>query len=246
MAGNPSELPTGYWHESRRPLVCLAFVAPMLAVYELGVLTLGAQATRNGIDVYLRNSLELIGFGQYFLLPALTAFALLAWHHMCRHPWRLKIPNLLGMLFESILLAMALLVLARLQSSLMPTAIGCSTGESSEALGTASRLVGYLGAGIYEELFFRLILLLPLAGLIGYFGVSRQACLWSAVAITSLLFSAAHYEVFTFNTGAEPFAWFSFLFRLSAGGFFATLFLYRGFGIAAGTHALYDILVETL
>jgi hypothetical protein len=28
-----------------------------------------------------------------------------------------------------------------------------------------------------------------------------------------------------------------------AGVFFALLFLYRGFGITAGTHALYDILV---
>ena len=40
--------------------------------------------------------------------------------------------------------------------------------------------------------------------------------------------------------------WFSASFRCLAGIFFATLFVYRGFGIAAGTHALYDVLVGWL
>ncbi len=35
-----------------------------------------------------------------------------------------------------------------------------------------------------------------------------------------------------------------FVFRFTAGAFFAVLFVYRGFGIAAGTHALYDIFVS--
>ena len=60
-----------------------------------------------------------------------------------------------------------------------------------------------------------------------------------AVVITSLLFSAAHY------IGPQGDSWqlYSFVFRFLAGGFFAVLFVYRGFGIAAGTHALYDIFV---
>ena len=59
-----------------------------------------------------------------------------------------------------------------------------------------------------------------------------------AVMITSLLFSAAHNL-----PGGEPFQPFDFAFRTLAGGFFAVVFLYRGFGIAAGTHAVYDLLV---
>jgi hypothetical protein len=42
-------------------------------------------------------------------------------------------------------------------------------------------------------------------------------------------------------TRATAFA--SWSFRLAAGVFFAVVFLLRGFGIAAGTHALYDLLV---
>src|SRR5437868_2828088 len=41
-----------YWQQSRRPLGCLAFVAPLLVLYEGGVLGLGSQAMRNGADVW--------------------------------------------------------------------------------------------------------------------------------------------------------------------------------------------------
>ena len=55
-------------------------------------------------------------------------------------------------------------------------------------------------------------------------------------------FSAAHYQVFT--SGGYAFDWYSFTFRFIAGVFFAVVFVLRGFGIAAGAHALYDMLVE--
>jgi membrane protease YdiL (CAAX protease family) len=60
------------------------------------------------------------------------------------------------------------------------------------------------------------------------------------VIATSLLFSAAHY----LGPHGETFDSFSFWFRCTAGAFFALLFVHRGFGIAAGTHALYDIMAS--
>jgi hypothetical protein len=59
------------------------------------------------------------------------------------------------------------------------------------------------------------------------------------LVVSSLLFSAAHY-VGPLGDTFEP---YSFTFRTIAGLFFAGLFLWRGFGIAAGTHAAYDMLV---
>ncbi len=77
-----------------------------------------------------------------------------------------------------------------------------------------------------------------LAGRIGWFH-GNGAPVAIAVVVTSALFSAAHYA----GAHGETFDWFSFCFRFLAGAFFALLFVYRGFGIAAGTHALYDIFV---
>ena len=59
---------TLYFAETRRPAVSLAFVAPMLLVYEVGILAFGPQAMRNGAALWLRLFLDWIGFGQYFLL----------------------------------------------------------------------------------------------------------------------------------------------------------------------------------
>ena len=103
----------------------------------------------------------------------------------------------------------------------------------------SSLLVAYLGAGIYEETLFRL-LCLPLLWAVGWgLGMSRGWSLAVAMALTSCLFSAAHH----WGPHGEPFSWYCFGFRTAAGLCFAGIFLFRGFGIAAGTHALYDILV---
>ena len=233
----------GYWRQSRRPLASLAFVLPLLAVYEIGVLALGPSAVRNGADVWLRQLLDLIGLGSYFLLPVLTLAALLAWHHTTRDRWRLSAGVLYGMAVESALLGFVLLGMAHAQGSLLqlsgvtpPSLSIVYRFHVAQFLGT---LVGFFGAGIYEEVMFRLLLVPPVGALIGMLGGSPKTRIVGAVVITSLAFSAAHYV----GPYGDTFDAFSFVFRFLAGGFFALLFVYRGFGIATGAHALYDILV---
>lgn len=222
-----------YWRQSRRPLTNLLFVLPLLLLYEGGVLLLGPAAARNGADVWLRQLLDALGFGQYFLLPTLTVGALLAWHHTTREPWRVRPRVLPGMWLESLVLGCALLVLARLQGALLMQFGG---GAPPAAMG---RLVLFFGAGIYEEVLFRLLLLPAVAALLALWIKAPKLNVVSAVVVTSLVFALAHYV----GPHGESFHWHTFLFRFSAGGFFALLFVHRGFGIAAGTHALYDILV---
>jgi len=217
-----------YWIASRRPLASLVFVAPLLIVYEVGVLLLGVQV-QTGADRFLRWLLELLGFGQHFLLPILTVCILLAWHYLSREPWQLSGSVLSAMAIESLGLGLCLRVMALVQSRLLAASIG----------GALKRGVGYLGAGIYEELLFRLILLGLLAWTLRKAGAGPRWSMIVAVLLSSLLFAAAHYV----GPYGEPLQWPSFLFRTLAGLLFAVVFLYRGFGIAAGSHAAYDILL---
>jgi len=106
---------------------------------------------------------------------------------------------------------------------------------------TASRLTGAFGAGIYEELLFRLMMLPLIAGCFRLAKQSWAVSFGAATAITSLLFAAAHYRVFT--GFGDDLQFYSFTFRFLAGAFFSALFIYRGFGIAVGSHALYDTIV---
>src|SRR5437762_3454213 len=95
-----------YWRRSRRPLTSLAFVLPLLLLYEGGVLVLGSAAVRNGVDIWLRRLLDLFGFGHYFLLPVLIVCLLLAWHHVRRDSWRLSPRVVLAMYAECALLGL--------------------------------------------------------------------------------------------------------------------------------------------
>ena len=251
---NPmARLASGYWAESSRPMASLVFITPLLIVYELGVLILGPQAVRNGADVWLRQLLEWVGFGQYFLLPVLTISILLGWHYTTRQPWRLSSGILYGMVSECVLLAILLRLLLELQGTLFQALTG-PAGQAPEAAvalgvsGTVRGFVGFLGAGVYEELLFRLILLSLVGWVLRRVGAWRGLSVVTAVLLTSLLFAVAHYV----GPHGEPLEWarsvfwFSFLFRFLAGVFFSVLYVYRGFGIAAGTHAGYDVLVGLL
>jgi len=238
---NPAAKATrDYWEESRRPLASLYFVLPLLIFYEVGVLLMGPDSLRNGADVWLRTLLNWIGFGEYFLLPALTIVTLLGWHHLTGRSWKVHVTVIYGMAAESILLAVALLLFAHLQMQLL-------SGEMLDTLfireqirrSVMNRLVLYIGAGIYEELLFRLLLFSAILGVVRFAGGKPAAQLWIALIASSLLFALAHYV----GHYGDPFDLHSFSFRAIAGAFFALLFYYRGFGIAAGTHALYDVLV---
>ncbi|MGD0382904.1 MAG: CPBP family intramembrane glutamic endopeptidase [Thermoguttaceae bacterium] len=218
-----------YWVQSRRPVVSLVFIAPLLAIYEAGVLIWGVQ---NGAYAWLRQFLDLMGFSQHLLLPLLTVCVLLGWHYLIHEPWRFSPGVLSPMVAESFLLALCLQVLLVFQGTLL-----LSTGQAAEP-GVGAKMVGYLGAGIYEELLFRLILLSATVWLIRRWWTAHNLSLMLAVLVSSVIFSAAHYV----GAAGYDFQWFSFLFRFMAGVFFSILFIYRGFGIAVGAHATYDIL----
>jgi membrane protease YdiL (CAAX protease family) len=221
-----------YWVQSRRPLTSLVFVAPLLVLYEAGVLLLGAQT---GADAFLRRLLEILGFGQHFLLPILTVCILLVWHYLSREPWQLSGSVISAMAVESVMLGLLVWAIAVAQHAIFAASIAAAWEATKEAFRTC---VGYLGAGIYEELLFRLILLGVLAWAFRKAGASPPWSTFSAVLLSSVLFAAAHYV----GPYRYPFEWSSLVFRTLAGIFFAVVFLYRGFGIAAGSHAAYDIL----
>ena len=106
-------------------------------------------------------------------------------------------------------------------------------------------IVTGVGAGIYEELVFRLILICALMVLFqDLIGMGHQNAVVLSVLVSAALFSAHHHIVWVDGRlgRSAPFLWTEFGFRTIAGVYFAILFAVRGFGITAGTHAFYDII----
>lgn len=244
-----------YWMLAKRPLACLVFLLPLLALYEAGVIWMGGEnpgQVRNGADAWMRVALESIGVPFGFLLPLLVVAVLLAWHGVAKYPWKVSGETLVGMFAESLLFAFLLIVAGQLQNVAfeklghpeIPLAVRGAAGKASGAIGSepAAKAITYVGAGIYEEVLFRLCLL-PLC--FGVFRLLQLNTTWAAVLAvisTSLLFSIAHH----IGPTGEAFRLFPFTFRLIAGLFFAALFVLRGFGITVGAHAAYDVLVGLL
>lgn len=121
---------------------------------------------------------------------------------------------------------------------------GQKTGESLLA-----NIVTGIGAGIYEELVFRLVLMCVLMVVLqDLVGLSHKTAIILSVLVSAALFSAHHHIVFVNGRLASsyPFNWKEFSFRTIAGVYFAALFVIRGFGITAGTHAFYDIMATMI
>ena len=231
-----------YAAETIRPVVCLAFVLPLLLVYEFGSIFTDHFSGKSGIDRWLHQLLDSVGIGHLVILPIVTAGALLFLHHRLADHWKFRPQVLLGMLAESFCLGIILYFAGNAVHEII----------SSKQLDTLSigdigqpncwtRTIAFIGSGVYEELIFRLLLLTALIH-VGKKHLTANTAKIAGTLITSLIFSSMHYDLI--NPSGYEFEIFSFVYRFLASLLFCLLFLFRGFGIAVGTHCTYDVLTQ--
>src|SRR5947209_455138 len=237
-----------YWQATRHPGPCLLFLAPLLIAYEIGVLYLGGEeavSLRNGADAWLRDGLAALNLTHPAAAPGLVVLLLVVWFLRQRDTIPEDAPNLcLGMALESVAAALVLWGLSRLYAPLLDTfgvVLSVPPPADPRPLNTAvvGQVVTFVGAGIYEEVVFRLALFGLLRAVLTTAQVPGRAAVALAAVTAAVLFAVAHH----LGTHGEPVDGFNFLFRVLAGLYFTALYQFRGFGIAVGAHACYDVLV---
>ena len=233
-----------YTKDTRHAWACLLFLLPLLLVYEGGVLAFGggdADSLRNGADAWLRAGLAQYGLDQIWVAPVLIVGLLLIrswtnWQERPREPLGVGF----GMLMESVLFAVILWLIARnFLTIIEATGIELPTASIAFATPAAEQLVTFVGAGIYEELLFRLGIYSILYFMLRLVLMPRFMAIALGAFIGSIIFAAAHHV----GPAGEEMETIPFLFRMTAGLFFTMLYVFRGFGICVGAHAGYDILV---
>lgn len=238
-----------YFEQTRSLTYSLLFAAPLLLLYELGAFFLtrvDPGALRNGADVLLRSLLAAGGIrGTAALTGILFAVAVvLVGLERRRKRVVLRGAPFVGMAAESLLYALMFGTVVGTMTNWLLGARGIALMTTQSPLANLSLSEGVvlsLGAGIYEEIVFRVLLVGGLWALLRGSGLTvRRAGVIAALA-AALIFSAFHY----IGPYGDPFTLGSFTFRFLAGLAFSVLFLVRGFGITAWTHALYDILIFT-
>ncbi len=170
----------GYLSESQRPLSILVFLLPLLAAYELGawLYLSGGEHGPTTIAAWgmLARFFETFGVIGIHLPALLLVTVLLVWHMLVRERWRVRPMVLVGMAMEACVWTVPLtILLIVLQSALTgeaapPVAAQVTDPEGLRNLSWQTRLTISAGAGLYEELLFRMIAiaaihaLLPLRG----------------------------------------------------------------------------------
>jgi hypothetical protein len=246
-----------YSLDIQRPVSSLYFLLPLLIAYEVATLCIAgdiqrADESRVVAFEMLRGLLAIFGATPVYLPGLIVPVVLIMMNLADRGTWRVRLKTLVLMTFECIFLAVPLLVLSNLvgiyTSSLLAGQVGTAVvahgdpaailpSVTSDASPIASRMLLSVGAGIYEELIFRLGLWWLVNIVVADLGKSTEKTAWTVmVALSAIAFSAYHYM------GVEPFAWSTFVFRALAGAYLALVFLLRGFGIAVGSHVLYNLL----
>ncbi len=221
-----------YLHQSRRPLHILAFLLPAIVLYAVGSIVFAS-----GVAPAAERTIGAI-FGVFGVvgmhLPSLALIAVLLVQHMIRRdPWKLTLPTFPLMLVESAAWVLPLLVLSR------ALAFGGALADGDpQALGLGARMTLAIGAGLFEETLYRLILITVLHMLVVDVLKLKDAMGWAiSVLVSAAIFAMAHSVPAEFAESALTVRFFYF----AAASYFGVLFATRGLGIAVGAHVLYDI-----
>ncbi len=236
----------GYADQSKDLLNSLVLVLPLLLVYQAG-LFLTQGGILNGADFVSLLILRQWGWQGLMIFNGVIIVAGIAGVAALRQKRRFD-PNiivpvaiestvyafLLGLVVTQILWRVGIRSAAWVTDAdlgALPLAQGGPQGSIPALVCLA------LGAGVNEEIVFRLGMFSGFIGVFRKFGAEKLGAVLGAVLVSSVLFSAAH------HLGPEPFSLYAFAFRTLAGAIFCVIFAWRGLAVAAYSHAIYDVLV---
>ena len=224
-----------YFELSRSPYYSLIFAIPLLMAYEGLAFFLNQSdlyGIRNSADVFLKLFLAYVGIHGFFGFGVAMIVALLLFRVVGGGPrfGAIRCEVLAWMLAESLVYSLVFGTLVAAMTSLLLA--------QPFPLSRSAQILVSLGAGIYEEFVFRVLLL---AGLVFFLHrllrLQQLVAYGMAAVLGALLFSAFHY----IGPFGDPLQLPSFVFRFIAGLILTGLYLARGYGITAYTHSLYDL-----
>lgn len=238
-----------YLKDSRNPVYSILFVIPLFLIYEILALVLHTfhiTIFRNGADVMLRNITSFAGMDQFPLLVFFILIILTVFAGMYKKEKKITI-NLSYfpiMLLESILWAVIMGSVGVFLTDIvlvLHSHVVLAISPPTDNFWVNSMLA--LGAGFYEGLLFRLILIELLLFISkNFYKKPSKAVILNpnaifALILSSLIFSYNHY----IGVYGDTFELSSFTFRIISGVYLSTIYLSRGFGVSAWSHALYDL-----
>ncbi len=214
----------------------------LLGLYELFKALFGGEMqVINGVDAWFQYLFSYLPYKTWILSGAIFLIGLIFFVRDMRAGVKISFGIMLLMLLEAtfwagfifITLPKGMIYL----KEILPMQVSVKSPNLLQQIGLS------FGAGFYEELFFRLIMVYLLLLLFKILGKPQNKLLrnfW-IVLITALTFSAVHY----IGSLGDEFTWYSFVYRAIFGMLMSIMIIVRGFAITSWSHAIYDIFVFT-
>ncbi len=255
-----------YIEGSRRPIACLYFILPFLIIYHGGIWLLHSleRPVANGADIMLAKVLNIFYYGSVWLYLQIfpnseisessvlwvikilgsffslifIIFILLLKQHLTNSSWKINKSTLFYMYIESAIFAIPPFILVWAVNKII-----LLRADYSAVGSWINGIVLSMGAGVYEEFLFRMLIMsLLFLGVSSFFKLENRTLYIVVMMTQAVIFSAFHYLPWS----SEVFSLPIFTFRIVAGIYFGYIYQERGFGIAAGSHVFYDIIAETI
>jgi len=235
----PPSLET-YFKSTRRLLYSYLVSLPLLLLYEALIYLTQPDpehVVRISVDVWIKSLFTQVGYNALSItLLVVALLGIVIFYVERKRSYTLKLRYFLGMIGEAAIYAV---LLALIISNTVAGLLQLLPAEPVASISALQKIALSLGAGLYEELFFRVILVSLLVWLFNFFFQRQWASNLAAVVLAAFLFSLAHYT----GSLGDAFTMGSFLFRFLFGLALNGIYVLRGFGMAAWTHALYDIML---
>jgi membrane protease YdiL (CAAX protease family) len=232
-----------YFTNTRSLLYSYLCSLPLLVIYE--VLINYTQpgrgpSVRLAVDIWFMRLVSFVGYPALDIILILAALAGLyvLFKERSKLP-HLKLVYFLGLAIEAFVYAVALMFLL---SAFVGILLQIVPPGSVSQLPLLERIALSVGAGLYEELFFRVLLVTGFIYLFKLLFDQKWVIYTVAILSASCIFSLVHY----LGALGDPFTLRSFVFRLLFGVALSIIYWWRGFGAAAWTHSIYDLLVTIL
>jgi len=228
-----------YWRSTRSPLYSFLFTIPLFLIYEIGIFLTSSDdmfVLRNGADALMRQILATFGIAGLYWVGAIFFIGFIITFILQRKYWeetQIHSDYFLLMMMESVAWSVLIYYLMSNVYLLLMNPTGSMLVQ---------QVTLAVGAGIYEEFLFRVLLIAGISVILGFiFQWSDKSRNWAAMVIAAGIFSSFHFigeygDFFSFNI---------FMVRFLAGIVLGTLYFLRGFGITAWSHAVYDLIVLT-
>jgi len=229
-----------YFSYTRNSTISLMFIFPFFLMYEILAYFLfdpSDYVIRNSADIIFRDIFEIITNNTlitYNGLLLILIFSFIFYNFKNKSP-KFTLSYIFFMFIEGIFFGLLLLIILN----------GFSVFNYSQQnyffIDYSFMFYSCLGAGIWEEILFRYLLL---SSLIKVFKkiIDKYSSIILSIFISALLFSMFHY----IGSLGDVFNIYTFIVRFVGGIYLGIIYLYRGLGISMISHIIYDFILVTI